>query len=387
MHALSGIKVLDLTRFVAGPYCTALLGDFGADVVKIEHPRRGDDTRHFGGRMGDESAYYLSVNRNKRSVALDPRDPEGQATLLALASEADVLVENYRPGVLEAMGLAPAVLHELNPSLVITRVSGFGQDGPEVARTSFDSIAQAESGLLAMTGGDTPIPTGAFVVDYTAGMQAAFATMVALFERTTSGRGQVVDVSLLEAAFSLMLSAPTEYKFNGTVVDRVGTKDRFSAPSGLFRVADGWVIILIKGNDEFDRLARAMGMHDLVIDERYLDNDLRMTNRETLDPVVANWTRDKNQGELVRLLREWDVLCAPVNDVSQAVDHPQLLHRNAMVEVEHPGLGRIEIPGVVAKLSRSAGSVRLAPPILGADTAQVLDDWLGVSVTAPERLR
>lgn len=378
---LSGIKVLDLTRYIAGPYCTMLLGDFGADVVKVEKPGVGDDTRQYGPRLRDETMYFLSFNRNKRSIELNSRSPDGARKLRDLALRADVLVENFRPGVLEAMGLDPLELRKKNPGLIVTRISGYGQDGPDAQKLAFDAIAQAETGLMSLTGDpdEGPYPIGTYLVDYSAGMQAAFATVVALYERTRSGEGQVVDVSLLETAFSMLLTGPLQYEYDRDVMTRVGRVDRYAAPAAVYPTQDGWIYIVAKDDGHFARLATAMGRLELPADERYSSIAARIAHRETIDAEVASWTKRWKTDDLLAILLKSQIPAAPVNDIGQAMQSAQLKHRGAMVEVQHGRLGPIRVPGVVAKLERTPGDVRLAPPVLGAHTDEVFLDWLAGS--------
>ncbi|MEU6719029.1 CoA transferase [Nonomuraea sp. NPDC046802] len=376
--ALEGLRVLDLSRFIAGPYCAMLLGDLGADVVKAEKPGTGEEARLMRPRAGDESFYLLAFNRNKRGITVDFRDEGDQRLLARLAERADVLVENFRPGTLEKMGLAPDELLRRNPGLIVARCSGFGQDGPQAGRTGFDAIAQAESGLMSISGepGDKPMLSGTFMVDYSAGMQLTIGVLAALADRRRTGRGQVVDVALLDTAFSLMMTSATEYLMRGEETGQVGNRDRYGAPGNTYRSADGWVHVVGGSDAHFPRLLTAMGRPELADDPRFRALEDRLANRDAIDAIVGEWTAGLSCDKLVAVLEAAGVPCGRVNGVAGAVGHPQLRHREMVAEVEHPALGPVPLPGVTVKLSRTPGAVRLPPPRLGEHTDEVLADWL-----------
>jgi CoA:oxalate CoA-transferase len=376
---LTGLRVLDLSRFIAGPYCAMLLGDFGADVVKAEKAGSGEEARAMRPKAGGESFYLLAFNRNKRGITVDFRDPHDQRLLARLAERADVLVENFRPGTLEKMGLAPEALLARNPGLIIARASGFGQDGPQAGRTGFDAIAQAESGLMSITGepGSPPMLTGSFMVDYAAGMQLAIGILAALADRQRTGAGQVVDVSLLDTAFAMLMTSATEYLMDKRETPQVGNRDRYGAPGTTYRTADGWVHIVAGSDGHFPRLLRAMGRPELAEDPRFRTLEDRLANREEIDAIVAAWAAPFRSTDLVALLESVGIACGKVATVADAVDHPQLRHREQIVEVDHPAIGKVPLPGVTAKLSRTPGAIRRHPPRLGEHTAEVLSEWLG----------
>lgn len=375
---LDGVKVLDLSRFIAGPYCAMLLGDLGADVVKVEKPGTGEEARLMRPRAGDESFYLLAFNRNKRGMTVDFRSQEDQRLLARLAERADVLVENFRPGTLEKMGLGPDELLRRNPGLIVARCSGFGQDGPQAGRTGFDAIAQAESGLMSISGepGGEPMMSGTFMVDYSAGMQLTIGVLAAYAERQRTGRGQVVDVALLDTAFSLMMTSATEYLMQGRETGAVGNRDRYGAPGNTYRSADGWVHVVGGSDAHFPRLLAAMDRPELAGDPRFRTLEDRLAHRDEIDAIVERWTSRLPGDKLLAVLEAAGVPCGRVNGVAQAVRHPQLRHREQIVEVEHSALGPVPLPGVTVKLSRTPGAVRLPPPRLGEHTAEILADWL-----------
>lgn len=376
---LAGLKVLDLSQYVAGPYCAMMLGDMGADVVKVERPGIGDPLRRFGPAIEGRGLYAMMHNRNKRSVAIDLARPGGQRLLRALAGRADVLIENFRPGVLERMGCAPDVLHRDNPRLVIARISGFGQDGPLAQQPCFDVVAQAMSGLMEMTGtaDGPPQMAGTVVCDYTAAMNAAIGILAALQARHASGRGQVVDIALLDVATSMLMTAIPERILFGRSATRQGNRDRFSAPTNSYRTADArWVHLVTASDEAFVRLAEIMGFPDLARDVRFATVEARLENVESIDAEVARWMASLSAADAVSSLRRIDIPCALVATLDEVVANPQLRHRRQITDVEHAGLGRIPTAGVTICLSETPLTIRSAMPDVGQQTEDVLISWL-----------
>lgn len=375
---LAGLRVLDLTRFIAGPFCTQLLANLGADVVKVEKEGKGDEARDLTPRAGTQALYLMWYNSNKRSIEVDFRSQEGQDLVLALAEQADVIVENFRAGTLERMGLAPDVLLARNPKLVITRVSGFGQDGPWVDRNCFDAIAQAESGLMSITGRPDGPPTvsGTFVVDHSAALHAAVATLAAVIEAKQSGKGQVVDVALLDSGFSLLMSGPLEKIFLDKEMTRIGNDDRYAAPGGTFPCSDGWVHFVAGSPVMFPRILAAMNRLDLADDPRFATVASRMENRAAINVPVEQWTRAYTAAEVVAIFQEHGIPTGRVATIPEALENPQLKHRQVITYAEHTELGSVPVGNVVPKLSRTPGSIRYASPLLGEHTDEVLAEWL-----------
>lgn len=375
---LAGLRVLDLTRFIAGPFCTQQLANLGADVVKVEKAGVGDEARQMVPRYGTESLYLLALNSNKRGIAVDFRSEEGRDLVLRLAAQADILVENFRAGTLEKMGLAPELLHQRNPRLIITRISGFGQDGPWSDRPCFDAIAQAESGLMSLNGfpDGPPTPSGTYLVDYSTGLQAAVATVAAVVERNHSGTGQVIDVSLLESAAAMLMTGPLEALLLDQELTRIGTDDRYGSPGGNFPTQDGWVHF-VAGNDvHFGRLLDAMGRQDLLEDERFSTGDARMAHRSAIDPIVRAWTESLSTDAVLAALSSVGVPAGRVATVPEAMRNPQLQHRGYLSTTAHPTLGDVPASGVVPKFSRTPGDVRRPAPLLGEHFDDVLAEWL-----------
>jgi crotonobetainyl-CoA:carnitine CoA-transferase CaiB-like acyl-CoA transferase len=378
---LDGIRVLDLTRFISGPFCTQLLANLGADVVKLEKKGRGDEAREVTPTSGSQSLYYLAMNSNKRSVEVDYRTDEGRELVLRMAEVADVFVENFRAGTLEKMGLAPETLLARNPRLVITRVSGFGQDGPLSAKPVFDAIAQAESGLMSITGrpDGPPMPSGTFVVDYATGLQAAVATLAGVIEARSSGAGQVIDVSLLDSAFAMLMSGPMEKILLDREMTRIGNDDRYGSPGGTFPASDGWVHFVAGNPEHFARLLSAMERPELADDPRFATVSTRMENRSAIDSFVREWTSSRTTSQLLEVFASVGIPAGRVATVPEALENPQIVHRNDLVTTRHSELGDVPAYGVVPKFSRTPGSVRRAAPVLGEHTEEAVADWLGTA--------
>jgi crotonobetainyl-CoA:carnitine CoA-transferase CaiB-like acyl-CoA transferase len=387
---LEGIRVLDLSRFVAGPYCAMILGDMGADVVKIERPGKGETARGLEPGVDGESFYCFAVHRNKKGLTLDYGSDEGRALLHAMVAKADVVVENFRPGVMEAIGCGWETLRALNPRLVMARISGFGQDGPLAHRQCFDAVAQAMSGLMHMTGQPDrpPMLTGSTIVDYTTGMYAAMGVLAALNARHVTGEGQLVDVALLDSAVSMMLSAIPDRAVGGLALERNGNRDRFSAPGNTFPTGDErWVLLTVADEKMFENLARAMDRPDLLRDPRFADRASRVAHVEAIETEVTGWTRSLTADEVVLALEKAGVPCAKVANIDEMIANPQLRHRGQIVEVPHPSGTRIPIQGVTMQLSQTPLSIRRALPHVGEHSDEVLHEWLGLGAADINALR
>lgn len=377
---LEGLRVLDLGRFIAGPYCGMILGDLGADVVKLERPHIGEDARSAKPRFSDgESFYFLVFNRNKRSVTLNFRSEEGQQLLRELAAKTDVLIENFRAGTMEKMGCGWEELSAINPRLIMARASGFGQEGPYADRICTDTIAQAMGGLMDLTGDaeGPPVVCGTYVVDYATALYATIGILSALQHRAATGKGQVVDVALLDTAVSMLVTALVEYGVAGEVLTRIGNHDRFSTPSNTFRTSDGHWVHIIGAAAHFHRLTAVIGRDDLLDDERYATVERRLEHRTELNALVEQWVAERSREEVVHAMAEANVLCSPVAGVKDVFENPQLRHRRQIVDVEHPVLGSFPMQGVTIQLGESPAAIRRSPPLLGEHTAEVLSEWLG----------
>ncbi len=387
---LAGLTVLDLSTIVSGGMSTSMLADFGAEVVKIEHPQGGDPLRSWGPFLGGQSVWWKVVSRNKKSVTLNLSRPRGQEMLLSLARRADVLVENFRPGTLEKWNLAPMRLAETNPRLVVLRISGFGQTGPYRHRPGFGTVAEAMSGLVAITGfPDTPplappIP----LADEVAGLMGAMAVLMAVYHRQTSGQGQVIDTSLYEPLFRLLIPHVTQYRTLGIEAGRTGNHFADAAPRNLYQARDGaWIALSATSQRVFERLAAAIGRPDLVEDERFGDNAARVRNRDALDAVLARWIGERSQDEILARLEESGAVAGPVYDIARILRDPQYASRDDVTAAHDPELGEIPMVGIVPKLSRTPGAVAWAGPALGAHNREIYGGWLGLDDREIEALR
>lgn len=379
---LSGITILDLTRVLSGPYCTMLAADMGARVIKIEHPERGDDTRAWGPPfLEGESAYYLSINRNKESVALDYTTAEGRAILDALVARADVVVENFRPGTLDDRGLGYRDLSARHPGLIYVSISGFGHTGPRREEAGYDAMIQAEGGLMSITG--TPdgqaVRLGVAIADISAGMFAFQGLLLALIARGRTGRGQHVDISLLDSVTSLLTYQAGRYFATGESPDRLGNRHATIVPYNTFGTADGVLVLAVGNDDQFQRFCRVATLAGVAGDPRFLTNAGRVQHHDALHPLIERALAADTAAGWTRRLREAGVPCGAVRSVGEALSDPQTLARVMVETVDHPTIGPLRVLGVPVKLSDTPGSVHAPPPRLGEHTARVLRNDLGYS--------
>lgn len=386
--ALADVRVLDLSRFIAGPICAQILGDMGATVVKVERPG-GEAARFQGPFLDGVSLYPLAYNRNKSSVTLDTRHPSASALLEGLIAWADVLVENYRPGTLEAMGFGWQRLHDQYPRLIVTSLSGFGQTGPLAERTLFDPIAQAASGLMSLTGDADGPPqlTGTYIADHVSGLYGAIGTLVALVARATSGLGQRVDVASLDALVSVLGTRPMAFAMLGERPVRRGSRDPYSAPANTFPAVDGHVYIHGGTDAHFPRLCAAIGRDDLLGDPRYATIASRMEHVASVEAAVGAWTATRTRAQIELVLAGVGVPCAAVAGVDEVTSSPQLIAREMFVEVAHALLGATMLTGIPIKLDGTPGTIRKAPPVAGEDTDRVYREILGLDAATLDALR
>jgi CoA:oxalate CoA-transferase len=383
---LAGIRVIDLTHMLSGPYCTWLLGSLGADVIKVERPRSGDFTRIIEPMVDDESLYFLSVNRNKRSLTLNLKDPKGKALLLKLVEGADVLVENNRAGVMDRLGLGKDDLAKVNPRLVFASISGFGQTGPYQHRAAFDVVVQALSGMMSVTGepGGEPCRVGTSIGDIGASLFAAIGILSALQKRNTTGRGEAVDVAMLDCQLALLENAVARTLNTDQQPRALGSRHPLIAPFQAFRTADRPLALCVDTNEQWERMCRAMQLEYLLDDPRFPNGSRRNFNHAELEPILEQAFASRTREEWLQLFDEFDVPSSPINSVAEAIGDPQVRHRQMVVEVP-PGSGRrfVDVP---IRLRDSEKPESQPAPRLGEHTASILAE-LGLGSRDVEQLQ
>jgi crotonobetainyl-CoA:carnitine CoA-transferase CaiB-like acyl-CoA transferase len=387
MTPLEGLTVLDLTRVLSGPYCTMLLADMGARVIKIEQPGKGDDTRGWGPPFVEgESAYFLSINRNKESVTLDFKRPEGRAILDRLIATSDVLVENFRPGTLAKLGLDYQTLAASHPRLVYASISGFGHTGPRSAEAGYDAVMQGEGGLMSITGAadGPPFRLGVAIADIVSGMFAAQGITLALFARERTGRGQQVDIGMLDSVAALLTYQAAIYFATGSAPSRMGNRHPTIVPYETFSAADGEFVLAVGNDDQWRRLCEAAEIED---DGRFATNRARVTRYDELKPMLDERLRRRTRADWIARLAAAGVPCGSVRDLREVFDDAQLAARNMVATLNHPAIGSLRLLGVPVKLSETPASVRTAPPTLGQHTDAVLQTDLGMSASDLATLR
>jgi crotonobetainyl-CoA:carnitine CoA-transferase CaiB-like acyl-CoA transferase len=389
MKPLDGIKVLDLTRVLAGPYCTMLLADMGADVVKVERPGAGDDTRAFGPPfVNGESAYFMSINRNKRSLTLNLKEDKARQMLRQLLETVDVVVENFRPGTMESFGFGYEAVHDFNPALVFCSISGYGHTGPDADLPGYDLIIQGEGGAASLTG-DTegpPYKVGNSQADIVAGMMAFQGILLALLTRNRSGTGQKIDISMLDCQVAMLTYQAGIYFATGESPTRLGNQHPTITPYETYRCKDGF-INLACGNDNMWRtFCRVIGQEEWTADPRFRTNADRVGHRRQLAALLEPVILQKTTQEWIDQLRQNGLPCGPIQTVGQVCEDPQVMARDMIVSLDHPTAGPIRVTGVPIKLSDTPGEVHSAPPTLGQHTTEVLGDWLQINATEAEAL-
>ncbi len=388
MKPLDGIRVVDLSRVLAGPYCSMILADLGAEVIKVEELPNGDEARQVGPFVGGVSAYFVSLNRGKMSMTLNLKDPRGMALLTGLARRSDVLLENFRPGTMERLGLAYRTLHQINPRLVYASLSGFGQTGPYASRAAFDIVVQGMGGMMSITGepGRPPVRVGAAVGDLGAGLFTAIGILSALQARERSGLGQQVDVGMLDCQVALLEYAVVRYTTTGEIPGPLGTRHPWITPFEAFEAKDGFIVLGV-GTKHWRRFCDALGMAALAEDPRFVTGAVRMEHYDSLRPIVANVIRTETVAEWVRKMDEIGVPCGPVNTVDRVVADPQVRARDMIVGVEQEGVGTVKMAGCPVKLSSTPAGIQGPAPHLGEHTEQILTRLLGHGADDVGRLR
>ena len=388
--ALTGIRVLDLTRILAGPLCTMMLGDMGADVIKVEPPGTGDDTRSWGPPFAEgESAYYLGVNRNKRSMTLNMAVKSGQDVLAGLIRKADVLVENFKVGTLEKWGFSNEWLQENAPRVVRCSITGYGAVGPKAGLPGYDFILQAESGLMSITGepGGTPMKYGVAIVDICTGMLACNTVLAALHARHTTGRGQHVEVSLFDSGLAMLANVAANHLISGKDADRFGNGHPNIVPYTAYPTRDDMIAVAVGNDGQFAKFAAVLGHAEWATDPRFIKNPDRVGNRDALDKLIKAELKREGAESWIEKLTVAGIPCGRINSVAQALAAPHAIARDMVTSVEHPTAGNVKMLGIPFRFSDTPASIRRAPPLLGQHTEAVLREELGFSDARINELR
>ncbi len=390
MGPLEGIRVLDLSQAATGPYCTMLLGDLGAEVIKVERPGRGDDTRQWGPPFIEgESAYFLSLNRNKKSLSLNLKHPEGLKIALELARRSDVLVENFRPDTLERLGLGYQALSVMNPRLIYCSISAFGPTGPYRNYAGYDVILSALGGLMGITGEKDrpPCKVGVAVTDVSTGIMAQGAISAALYAREKTGKGQRIDLSLLETQVSVLINQASNYLLAGIIPQRAGSHHPSIVPYQAFKAKDIYVTVGAANDELFRKLCNVLDIPEVAKDPRFRTNPDRVKNRDPLEEILQERIKTKTAAEWFQILSSAGVPCGPVNTLDRVFQDPQVLHRKMVEEVDHTRAGRIRLVGLPVKFTDTPAEIRTPPPVLGEHTQEVLQGLLGYDPAQIEKLR
>jgi CoA:oxalate CoA-transferase len=379
MKPLEGLVVLDLTRVLAGPYCAMMLADFGANIIKIEPPEVGDDSRHFGPFVGKESAYFMSLNRNKRSITLNFKKETHIELFREMVKQADVVLENYRPGTMEKFGLGYEELKQINPKIIYAACSGFGHSGPYMDKPAYDIVVQAMGGIMSITGAEGGEPTriGASIGDIIAGMFTAYGVMLGLYHRQNTGEGQKVDVGMLDCQVAILENAISRYATSGVSPTPLGNRHPSITPFASFTAKDGHLIVGAGNERLWEKLCTLLGCAELIKDERFNNNGNRTNNVKELMAILNDIFVNKTINEWLTLLEDAGLPCAPINSIDKIVNDPHIKARDMIVEVEHPVAGHLKMAGVPVKMSLTPGKVEYHAPLLGQHNAEILKEMFG----------
>jgi len=390
-QALADLKILDLSRVLAMPYCSMMLGDLGAEIIRVERPGVGDETRHWGPPwVGELSAYYLVTNRNKQCITVDLKKKEGQEIIRHLARRSDILLENFLPGDLAKMNLGYEDIRAINPKIIYASVTGYGQNGPYRDLPGFDFILQAQGGLMSIIGEEegSPMKVGVAIVDITAGLFACSAILAALHYREKTGEGQYIDMALLDAQVAWLGNQASNYLVSGKVPRRMGNAHPNIVPYETFKAKDGIYLALGVGNDnQWKKFCRIAGVEHLMDDPRYATNPKRVENRKILVPLLQEVFLQRDSGEWLKLLGQAEIPIGPINTIDRVFADPQVLSREMLVEMEHPKVGKLKVVGSPMKLSKTPVQYRIPPPLLGEHTESVLREVLGYDKETIARLK
>ena len=388
--ALTGLRVVDMTRVLAGPYCTMLLADMGAEVIKVEEPGKGDDSRGYPPFLRGISAYFSNLNRNKKSIVLDLKKKDAKDVFIALLKKSDVLLENFRPGTMDKLGLGYDVVKEINPRLIYASISGFGQYGPYKNRPGYDIIGQAMGGLMSVSGwpDSPPTRTGTAMSDIVAGLNACTGILAALRGRERTGLGERIDVALVDSMVSAMETVIQIYLAEGRVPKRIGNRYEFLAPYNTFAAEDGWVVIGVGSEAIWKRFCKVIGQEFLREDPEFLTNRDRVEHVDRLEGIVTEWTSKRKVADIVDLLMPANVPCSPIYNVDQICTDPHIaVAREMVAEMPHPIEGTMDVVSCPIKFTNMKPTIRFTAPLLGEHTEQILSDILGMSKEDYSRLK
>lgn len=388
ISALNGIRILDLTRVLSGPFCTMLLADFGAEVIKVERPVLGDDSRHYGPFINGESSYFMSLNRNKKSITLNLKSEDGKAFFLELVKSADVVVENFRVGTMDKLGLGYENLKQYNPNLIYASITGFGYTGPFRERAAYDGIIQAMSGIMSITGekGGQPVRVGSSISDIFAGIFCSYGIVAALLHRLKTGEGQFIDVGMLDCQVAVLENAIIKYLVTGIVPSPQGTTHGSIFPFEVFPTADS-TIMVAAGNDELWRkFCIAIEAIELSQDVRFSTNPNRQKNHGEMYSLLCKKMIKKTTGYWQQVLDSYGIPCSPINTIDEVVNNPQVKARDMIIDVDHKTAGKTQIPGIPVKMSRTPGMIKKTSPLLGENTKEILQEYVGLNCSEIEEM-
>jgi len=374
MHALKGIKVIDISQAVAGPYVSMLLADMGAEVIAIERPGVGDVSRSWGPFVKGIGTYYLVCNHNKKSITLDLRTEEGKEILFKLTKQSDIFIENFTPGTVKRLGIDYDKIGEINPQIIYCQISGYGQDGPYCDRRVMDQIMQGEGGIMSFTGTpDIPCKVGVAITDFTAAMNAVYGILIALIYRERKGKGQRIDVSMFDGQIAYLSYQAQRYWLKGEIASRMGSEHPLITPYQAFKTKDQkYINIAVINRETWQRFCEATNLENLIDDPKFSKTEKRVENRKELTKIIDAVIIQKSRGEWLDIFTKAKVPCGSINDVAEVLDHPQTIHRKMVVELDHPILEKIKLTGIPVKLSESPGEIKTPPPLLGQHTEEVL---------------
>lgn len=386
---LTGIRILDLTRVLSGPYTAMMLADLGAEVVKLEQPEFGDDSRHFGPFLNEESAYFMSVNRNKKSITLNLKSEKGKALFKKLACNTDVILENFRPGTMKKLGLDYETIRLLNPQIIYGSISGFGQNGPYSPRAAYDGIVQAMGGIMGITGekNGNPVKVGSSIGDIVAGMFCATGILAAYIYRMNTGKGQYIDVAMLDSQIAILENAIARYTVTGKIPTPTGNTHTSIFPFETFPTATEDIMIAAGNNNLWAKLCQVLGCPELIEDARFSENPERGYNHDEMFELLCSHLKEKPAEQWRDELDEAGVPCSLVNTIDKVLDNPQIQAREMIVNVHHPKAGNTKLAGIPIKMSLSPGCIHKAAPILGEDNISVYRQWAGLDKTEIEKLK